>query len=105
MPDKTRKLSQAEKEHVAKILTEKKATKECPICGNPTWAIGENLVLHSLFGSGGFMIGAGFPSVLVACNNCAYFRFHSAMLFGFAQPESAPPSSTEVEKKPEGSNA
>lgn len=100
MPDESGKLTDSDKQSIAKILTEKKAVLACPSCGNPTWSIADNLVMHSLFVNGGTMLGSGFPSVLTVCTNCAFFRFHSAMVFNLAKPDTptAKPVATEEAK-------
>jgi len=89
MPDDSGKLSPDDKQTVIKVLTERKCVNPCPLCGHPEWEIGDNMILHSLYGPKGFIIGAGVPSVVIGCTNCAFFRFHSAVLFGF-MPQVAP---------------
>jgi hypothetical protein len=67
------------------MLTDRKAVLPCPFCGNEQFSVGDNLVLHSLYAPQGFLVGAGYPTVPVICNNCAFFRFHSAVMFGFVK--------------------
>ena len=103
MPDESGRLSTADKEFVAKTLTEKKSVRGCPFCGHEQFSIGDQLVLISLYAPRGFLVGAGYPTVAVICDNCAFFRFHSAVLFGFVKtnPEEL---TKDAVKKAEGTN-
>ena len=96
MPPPLTKLTQSEKDLIVRFLTEKGAANApCHVCQNKEWVIGESLVLHSVYMPGGFMIAAGFPSVLLVCMRCTNFRFHSAAAMGLI-PEEKPPSSFET---------
>lgn len=89
MPDMDDKLSQPDKDKIAKWLDEHMATQSCPACAFNEWVIEDSLGLVSLFGPGGtFVIGAGYPVVVVVCARCAYFRLHSAMAIGLVKPQS-----------------
>jgi hypothetical protein len=99
MPAKDGKLTPDEQERIKTWLAEKRAILPCPVCGNNGWSIAENLALGPLFIPGGaFVIGAGFPAVLIVCTRCTFFRWHSAVAMGIV-PQEADQRKAEQEAK------
>ncbi len=97
MPDKDGKLTSDETEKIKKWLDEHLATNACPACGFNEWGIGEQLALAPTFNPGGiFVIGAGYPAVVVFCARCSFFRMHSAMLIGVVPPDPSTDKATEA---------
>jgi hypothetical protein len=88
MPDSDGILSQEEMKAAQDWLTQKGALLPCPACQNPSWTMADRLVLAPVFNPAGrFVVGAGFPGVMVMCNRCTYYRLHSAVMIGLVAPE------------------
>jgi hypothetical protein len=82
MPDNEGKLTNADQDAIRKWLTEREASRACPICGNNQWQISDRLALAPAFLPGGFVVGVGYPAVVIFCTRCTFFRFHSAIAMG-----------------------
>jgi len=83
MADKDIKLSDEDLAKATAWLSSHEATRPCPACGNPEWSIATELAFVPLFSVGGdIVLGRGFPSVVVLCNRCKFFRLHSAIAMG-----------------------
>src|SRR5688572_18678925 len=94
MPNEDGKLSMEEFEKAKKWLEERKAVNPCPLCGNKTWSISEQLAVAPVY-STRILMGAGFPAVVILCSNCFFFRWHSAIVMGIV-PTKVKPEPEEV---------
>jgi hypothetical protein len=85
VPDLSGHLSPEEHDRVRTWLREHNADAVCPICGNSSWTLADQLALTSIYVPGtGVILGRGFPAVLLVCTQCAFFRMHSAIMMGLA---------------------
>ena len=80
MPDKNGKLSE-EEFNTARQWLEKYADIPCPVCGNEYWGLSQH-VIDIGPNVPYFVNAATYPSVLVVCSECGYFRFHSIAAIG-----------------------
>ena len=88
MPTEEGLLSLEEHDAVRKWLTERGATRPCPSCGNEQWSVGDRLALLSTWAPNGpFVIGAGYPVVVLVCSRCTFMRTHSAISIGIVKPD------------------
>jgi len=74
------KLSESEKQRIAGALSQRRANRPCPRCGNEHFSLLDGYsiqVLQQDFKS--IVIGGGpiVPAVGVACNNCGFIAFHA----------------------------
>jgi predicted nucleic-acid-binding Zn-ribbon protein len=63
----------------------------CPCCGTNAWTIGDISTMLPLQGNAVQLGGTVTPTVSLACTNCGYMRFFSAVIMGLAEP-GAPPA-------------
>jgi hypothetical protein len=83
-------LSKAESEKIARLLTEKGATKACHRCGHAAFTVIDG---YSIFGiqenlSQGLVIGGpNVPVAMVACNNCGAITPHALGAIGLLPSE------------------
>jgi hypothetical protein len=87
-------LTTEELEAAKKWFLENAALQPCPICRNQNWSIGNMLVMAPKFSAGAFIIGPGYPLVVVFCGRCTFVRFHSAIAMGLLPPETPIPKGT-----------
>lgn len=93
-------LTEEQKDAAIKWLTDKKSTAVCPMCQNPNWVIADSLTINPMFAQAtGITLAAGYPAVVVVCNNCAFLRFHSAVAMGIV------PAPQEAGRAPSGLGA
>lgn len=81
MPNLDGRLSQAEKDRIQKWLVEKASVMICPACGYGEWNVGDYLATVPTF-NGIELRGLGYPAAIIICGQCAFLRFHSAVLIG-----------------------
>jgi hypothetical protein len=88
------KLTQAEKELIAKWLNEKSSGKPppCPFCGSNTWAVGDHLVAAPVMGTTGTTTigGPSYPQAMLVSDPCGYTVFFNAVVIGLLH-HSLPP--------------
>ena len=80
------KLTTADIEKAKAWLIEHSATEACPFCRNTRWSIIDTLAFAPQFTKKGVSLGSGIPCVAVHCPQCAFIRFHSAILMGIIEP-------------------
>ena len=62
--------------------------KQCPICKNNNWAVGDKLAELREFHQGGLTIGGQvYPLVTLTCNVCGYTLLFNAMRAGLVNPK------------------
>lgn len=88
MPDKSGELTIAERQKIVDFFTEKNVKKDCPACGHSGWAVGTHMVLVPVqVPTAQIMSPYGYPAIFVACEKCAFLRFHAASYFGLSFKE------------------
>ena len=82
MPDADGKLTQEDREKIAKYLDERKAQLTCPSCGTGKWSLQSHIgtipATLKLLQPGVIT----YPVVILICTSCAFMRMHSAVLMG-----------------------
>ena len=84
---KDEKLTKADVEKAKAWLLKHGATEPCPFCHNTNWSIPDILVFAPQHTKEGVSLGSGIPCVAVYCSQCAFIRFHSAVLIGIIEPK------------------
>lgn len=54
----------------------------CPCCGNNAWTVGDICTTLPVQGGVVQLGGTTIPTVPIACTNCGYMRFFSAVIMG-----------------------
>lgn len=76
-------MSAYNKDKALKWLNEKWLnSRNCPICGNNTWGLSEDLGGLFLMRNNNINLGPSIPVLPVHCNNCGYMILFSAVLAG-----------------------
>ena len=94
---KVQSLSVEQKKDIQARLEKKWRTpKECPICHENQWALGDHIVAPPLYSQGNFVIGgAAYPVAMLICENCGYTYFFNAVVLGMI-PASGKPETTDA---------
>ena len=77
--------TEEEKQKILAAIAEKAPQiRNCPVCGNPNWALGEGLVSLPIQGQiGGIVLGGPvYPCVPIICSNCGNTALLNALLLG-----------------------
>jgi hypothetical protein len=84
MPDRTGKLSDAEKKTIAENLAKVSngGHFKCPVCQQSDWLIGELVVAPVRFGGGMSLGGDVYPLAMVICQVCSHTIFMNALRMG-----------------------
>ena len=85
MPGEDRKLTKADIEKAKAWLLEHGTTEACPFCHNTNWSVNDILVLAPQYRKDGVSPELGVPCVIVVCPQCAFLRFHSAIMMGIIE--------------------
>jgi len=65
-----------------------KGQKICPICGENSWGVFDNLWELRAFSQGNLNLGGPIiPLAALACKNCGYVMTFNALLAGLIEPE------------------
>lgn len=83
----------AEKDKAVRWLNEKGATRACIACGHNRLELADHVAYLTTMLPGFFGGGANFPLLVLACERCSNFRFHSAINAGII-PHNPPPPLT-----------
>ena len=78
-------LSDKEKEELAKVITSKVKTFECPMCHNHSFTIIDGYLIQNLQNSiNSYVIGNEpiIPSIAIVCNNCGFMSQHNLGILG-----------------------
>ncbi len=78
-----------DKDRIAKLLTERGATKPCHRCGHTNFVVIDGYATYSLQDNldGGMVLGGpAVPVVLVACANCGAITPHAVGVLGLLSP-------------------
>jgi thymidine kinase len=83
------KLSAEQLQKIVDKLSELKAVRPCPRCGNPTFTIMDGFLSHPVQQSLKNMTigGPSIPSIVAICNKCGYMSQHALGTLGFLTPE------------------
>ena len=74
-----------DKDRIAKLLTDRGATKPCHRCGHTKFAVIDGYSTHSLQENldGGIVLGGpAVPVALIACENCGAITPHAVGVLG-----------------------
>jgi len=65
--------------------------KQCPICNNNRWGIGEKPVEVREFHGGGLLVsGPVYPLIAITCGVCGYTLLFNAIVTGLLEPQQDP---------------
>jgi ribosomal protein S27AE len=91
-------LSPEQRERIIKALQDRGATRDCPRCGNKSFAVLGGYFNHPLqFNLGGLQLGGpSIPTAVVACTTCGWLAEHALGALGLLPAE--PPKSPDAAK-------
>ncbi len=85
-----------DQDEVIEWLNEKwQGEKNCPLCGENNWNIGEQAGKLPLYYRSPVVGGPGYPLVVITCNHCGYTLLFNALFMGLV------PSDMESGARPE----
>ena len=88
MADQQEALTQAQRDSIARWLTEKGALGSCSACGKSSWFVAEHLLHGQIFSNGNVILGGtAYPLAMIVCSNCAHSRMHLAVPMGILPAE------------------
>lgn len=85
MAEETAALTGEQKKAIADKLNQLwQGAKQCPVCGQAQWTVGDHLVTPTTLGPNNSVMlgGLSYPQVMVISNACGYTMFFNAIVLG-----------------------
>ncbi len=87
MPDRTGRLTAADKSRVFRWLQQRGTRHACPVCNHNNWTIADHLLTGTVHTEDArAALNEAYPQVALVCNHCAFVKYFMALPMGLGHP-------------------